>query len=218
MLFFRLVIHLFPLTGQPEVTLSFGPSYVEKGKNVTLPECQVTSFPPAVITWSKVDSNVAQSRTVLKNGHLSIINADKKDSGLYKCKASNKIGHDSAVTQLNVVQLPHFTVIPPAQLKVTTIQNITVPCQAAGDPQPKVTWVKENGDLPTGRSRVSEDGQLEIWNTKEEDSGGYTCIATSARVFKELTAMKLTVIRGEGRYAVTTLAFLGIRDKSKLRL
>ena len=103
---------------------------------------------------------MAQSRIVLKDGHLSIINADKKDSGLYKCKASNKIGHDSAVTQLNVVQLPHFTVIPPAQLKVTTIQNITVPCQATGDPQPKVTWVKENSELPAGRSRISKDGTL----------------------------------------------------------
>ena len=111
---------------------------------------------------------------------------------------------------LNVVQLPHFTVISPAQLKVTTIQNITVPCQAAGDPQPKVTWVKENSELPAGRSKVSEDGTLQVWNAKGEDSGRYTCIATSAFVFRALTAMKLTVIRGEGRYDVTTLAFLGI--------
>ena len=158
----------------------------------------MTSFPPAVITWSKVHSNVVQSRTVLKDGHLSIINADKKDSGLYKCKASNKMGHDPAVTHLNVVQLPHFTVTPPAQLKGTTIQNITVPCQAAGEPQPKVTWVKENSELPVGRSKVSEDGTLQIWNAKEEDSGRYKCTASSNKVFaKAVSRMELTIKAGK---------------------
>ena len=74
------------------------------------------SFPPAVMTWSKVHGEQAQSRTVLKDGKLSIMHAQKTDFGLYKCKASNDLGHDSAVTHLSVVQLPQFTVTPPAQL------------------------------------------------------------------------------------------------------
>ena len=94
----------------------------------------------------------------MKDGQLSIINAQKKDSGLYKCQASNHLGYDSAVTQLNIVELPHFTVSPPAQLEMSTMQNITVRCQAAGDPRPTVTWTKENGELPAGRSKVSVDG------------------------------------------------------------
>ena len=151
------------------------------------------SFPPAVITWSKVHGELAQSRAVLKDGQLSIIHAQKTDFGLYKCKASNDLGHDSAVTPLSVVELPQFTVTPPAQLKGFKTHNVTVPCQATGDPQPKVTWVKENGELPVGRSKVSEDGTLRIWNAKEEDSGGYICTATSAALFKTFAAMKLTV-------------------------
>ena len=167
------------LTGKPRIFLTLGPSYVEKGKNITLPECHVTSFPPALITWSKVYGEQVRARAVSKDGKLSITNAQKRDSGLYKCKASNILGHLSAVTQLVVVELPQFTINPPARLEVGSHRNITVPCQASGDPQPTVTWVKENGQLPYGRSKVSEDGTLQIWNANEEDSGTYTCRASS---------------------------------------
>jgi len=134
---------MFPFyftAGQPKVFLAFGPSYVEKNKNITLPECRVTSFPPAVISWSKVLDELVQARSHMEDGHLLIItNAQKEDTGLYECKASNKLGHDSSVTQLSVVELPHFTARPPAKLELGKNQNITVPCQATGDPQPTVT-------------------------------------------------------------------------------
>ena len=118
------------------------------------------------------------------------------DSGLYKCKATNILGHDSAVTHLSVVELPQFTVRPLEQLKEFTNHNITVPCRAIGDPKPTVTWMKENCGLPLGRSKVSVDGTLQIWNTKEEDSGRYTCMAASALLFKAFSVMKLTVTTG----------------------
>ena len=154
--------------------------------------CHVTGFPPPKITWLKTHDNIVQARAVVKDGQLSIINAQKKDSGLYKCQASNHLGHDSAVSQLNIVELPHFTVNPPAQLEVSTMQNITVRCQAAGDPQPTVTWIKEIGELPVGRSKVGVDGTLEIWNPKFEDSGRYTCVASSNEVFKAFKFSALT--------------------------
>ena len=182
------------IVGEPKVSLSFGPSYVEKGKNITLPVCHVTGFPPPKVTWLKTHDNIVQARADVKDGQLSIINAQKKDSGLYKCQASNHLGHDSAVTDLNVVELPHFTVSPPAQLEMNIRQNITVRCQASGDPQPTVTWMKENGELPAGRSKVSVDGSLKIWNAKLEDSGKYTCVASSNEIFNNaLSSMKLSV-------------------------
>jgi len=153
----------------------------------------VTAFPPAVITWTKVLGELTRTRAVSKDGQLSIINAQKTDSGLYKCEASNILGHESAVTQLVVVELPQFTVSPPARLEVGQQQNITVPCQATGNPQPTVTWTKQNVALPFGRSKLSVDGTLQIWNLKKEDSGIYTCMASSAEVFKAFAAMKLTV-------------------------
>ena len=191
--------YLFLFTGKPKISLTLGPSYVEKGKTIALPDCHVTSFPPAVITWSKVHGELVQARAVWKDGKLSITNAQKRDSGLYKCKASNILGHESAVTQLVVVELPQFTVSPPARLEVGQHRNITVPCRATGDPQPTVTWVKENGLPPLGRSKVGADGTLQIWNTKEEDSGAYTCKASSNEVITKeaISTMKLVIAKGK---------------------
>ena len=143
-----------------------------------------------------------QARTVMKDGRLSIMNAHKSDSGLYKCEASNNLGHDSAVTQLNVVELPHFTVSLPSQLKVSTFQNITVPCQATGDPQhpqPTIMWRKEGGKLPAGRSSVSADGTLKIWNLRgREDSGRYTCVASSNQFSMAFSVMDVIIVQHKG--------------------
>ena len=154
------------------------------------------SYPPALIPWFKVHGELVPARTVSKDGVLSIKNAQKKDSGLYKCKATNILGHDSAVTHLSVVELPQFTIRPPGQLEVFSKLDITIRCQANGDPKPTVTWMKENGELPLERSKVSLDGTLQIWNAKEEDTGRYTCMAASAVVFKTFSVMKLSVITG----------------------
>ena len=161
-----------------------------------------------MITWVKVHNNLAQRRVVVgKDGQLSVINAQKKDSGLYKCKATNHLGEDSAVTQLNVVEVPRFTVRPPSQLDVEKMQNVTVRCQATGDPQPKVTWTKESEELPVGRSEVGVDGTLKIWNPVEEDSGIYTCVASSKEFFKAFSVMRLTVKRGKEEFNSRKLYF-----------
>ncbi|XP_068754117.1 contactin-6-like isoform X3 [Montipora capricornis] len=191
---------------RPRVTLSFGPSYVEIGRNITLPECQVIGYPVPTITWHKVYDIPTQNKAKVKHGQLSIENAHKKDSGLYKCTASNKLGQDSAVTQLNVVELPQFTVRPPAQSKVKVTMNITVRCQATGEPQPVVTWVKSDGNLPGGRSSVSDDGTLKLWDSKKEDSGVYTCVASSFGVLKSFSTMRLTVIN------ITVCLPVGVED------
>ena len=196
------------ITGKPKVSLSFGPSYVEKGRNVTLPICHVTGYPPAVITWVKVYNDLEKPRAIAKDGQLSIINTQKKDSGLYKCTASNELGHASAVTHLNVVELPHFTVRPPSQLEVDVTKNVTILCQATGDPQPKITWIKESGELPVGRSKVGVDGTLKMWNLKEEDFGKYTCVASSNECSKALAVTKLNANkRGKKENLIMTLPF-----------
>ena len=174
----RKLIVLFSL-GQPKVSLPFGPSYAEKGKNITLPVCHVTGFPPPKITWRKVHDDFMQSRAFVKGGQFSIITVQKKkDSGLYKCQASNHLGYAFAVTQLNVIELPYFTVSPPAQFEVNENLTLSISCQADGFPTPKVTWLKGNRQLPSGRSMVSDDGTLTIWDTKKGDSGTYNCVGS----------------------------------------
>ena len=107
--------------------------------------------------------------------------------------ASNQLRQALAVTHLSVVQLLKFSVRPPSDLDILKHRNVSVSCQAKGDPKPKVTWVRKNSELPFGRSKVDEDGTLHIWNTKQEDSGKFTCVASSAGIFKAFSAMQLSV-------------------------
>ena len=185
--------HTVFFAGHPKVSLSSGPTYVEMGKDITLPKCHVKSFPPAVITWSKFNGGLMKSRTVAKDGQLTILQAKMADFGLYECTASNKLGRDSAWTHLNVFQLPRFTKTPPAQLQKQKNKKMSVPCQATGHSKPKITWSKEGGNLPVGRSLVKHDGTLQIWDTKVEDSGTYTCTATSNVIHKAVTTMNLAI-------------------------
>lgn len=181
----RKFIVLFSL-GQPKVSLSFGPSYAEKGKNITLPVCHVTGFPPPKITWRKVHDHFMQSRAFVKGGQFSIITVQKKK--ILVCTNA------FAVTQLNVIELPYFTVSPPAQFEVNENLTLSISCQADGFPTPTVTWLKGNSQLPSGRSMVSDDGTLTIWGTKKGDSGTYNCVASSGKFFrKAIASMKLTV-------------------------
>ena len=116
--------------------------------------CHVTGFPRAVITWVKAFNNLEQSRAVVEDGQLSIISTQKKDSGLYKCTASNQLGHDSAITQLNVVELPNFAARPPSQLEV-------------GDGGPTTT--NHLGERKRGAT-CWEIGSWRGWNTKNVES------------------------------------------------
>ena len=157
----------------------------------------MTGFPPPVITWFKVHDSLVKSKVAMKDGQLSIIAAQKRDSGLYECKASNHLGNETSVTQLNVVELPRFTVRPPFKLNVSTALNVTVQCQATGDPKPKISWIRENGKLPLGRSDVRTDGTLKIWNTIEGDSGKYSCVASSSNIFSNAISTMVLTIKGK---------------------
>lgn len=166
--------------------------------HITLPVCHVTGFPPPKIIWRKLHDNFMQSRAFVKRGQFSTITVHKKDSGLYKCQASNHLGYAFAVTQLNVIELPYFTVRPPAQFAVNENMTLSISCQADGYPTPTVTWLKGNSQLPSGRSMVSDDGTLTIWDTKERDSGTYNCVGSSGKFFrKAIASMKLTVKGGK---------------------
>ena len=188
-------------SGSPKISLVYGPVYVEKGKNITLPLCRVTGFPPPVIQWIKIRGSLVQERTAVNGGQLSIQTVEKNDSGSYKCLASNKLGQDSGVTHLIVVELPRFVVRPPSLYLVNTTANLTVHCKATGDPQPRVTWIKTDGRLPVTRSSSSSNGTLKLWNAKREDSGFYICEASSNAVFKSYSTMKLAVKEGKVFYS-----------------
>ena len=73
-------------------------------------------------------------------------------------------------------EIPRFITKPPSSVTVIEKQNVTLPCRAAGFPQPVITWYK-NGQLKEDEKRTFKKSNLEIKGIKFDDRGIYTCTA-----------------------------------------
>ena len=120
------------------------------------------------------------------NSALQILHVRKDDSDLYYCAASNLLGRAEKKTFLVVVSPPRFTVKPPAKIVAVVGGTLKLNCSATGDPQPVISWKKQGGQLPVGRSQQI-NGSLVIREISKNDRGNYICIATNAGVFKAET-------------------------------
>ena len=120
------------------------------------------------------------------NSALQILHVRKDDSDLYYCAASNLLGRAEKKTFLVVVSPPRFTVKPPAKIVAVVGGTLKLNCSATGNPQPMISWKKQGGQLPVGRSQQI-NGSLVIRDISRNDRGNYICIATNAGVFKAET-------------------------------
>ena len=55
-------------------------------------------------------------------------------------------------------------------------QNVTIACNATGQPQPSITWSKAFGSLPKNKAAV-KNGALTIYHVAKNDGGIYMCKA-----------------------------------------
>ncbi|XP_051531871.1 neurofascin-like isoform X12 [Myxocyprinus asiaticus] len=59
-------------------------------------------------------------------------------------------------------------------------EQLLLECIAAGVPTPTINWFKRGGDLPLQKVKLENFNKtLHIHNVSEEDSGGYTCMASN---------------------------------------
>ncbi|XP_067018278.1 peroxidasin homolog isoform X2 [Acropora muricata] len=201
----RLVVNV-----QPRISLNPGPRHAIEGNTFTLPTCHVTGYPPPVVTWRKLSSQLPLGRVRYNNRALQILHVRKEDSDTYACSARNLLGKAKKNTMLVVVSLPRFTSKPPS--KIVSIISFTerLNCSAAGDPQPIISWRKQGGQLPVGRSREI-NGALIITNLQQSDAGNYICTATSAYVFNVEAVTTLEIQK-----ALRSSHILGSLDKKYL--
>ncbi|XP_054611154.1 neural cell adhesion molecule 1-like isoform X4 [Dunckerocampus dactyliophorus] len=153
--------------------------------------CDADGFPEPIVTWT-------YNNVVLQSGDKYSLNEDgsellirdvvKVDEGDYTCIARNKAGEKSLEVSLNVF----------VQAKITYLSNqtasefddeVTLTCEASGDPTPSISWSFENRMFTEGEqshdrnivvrshARVSS---LLLKNVQFTYAGQYLCTASNS--------------------------------------
>ncbi|XP_052543446.1 immunoglobulin superfamily member 10 isoform X3 [Tympanuchus pallidicinctus] len=156
--------------------------------------CPAEGRPPPSISWvlaneTHVSSSSQGNQKVLvqPDGTLMIKDVTVYDRGLYTCTATNPAGADTLTVKLQVIAAPPVIVEEKRQ-QITAMagRDLSLPCTAEGNPQPRVHWVLPEGTVVKPLQFVDTgvlllpNGTLRLSSIAPTDSGNYECIATSS--------------------------------------
>ncbi|UYV62106.1 Dscam [Cordylochernes scorpioides] len=102
--------------------------------------------------------------------YLTLQSLEPSHQGNYTCRVETSLGKDSYTAVLKVEAPPSWELKPPNKMAIKKGQPLTIPCQARGSPEPKITWRKYQKDLGE---------HLEFSAILETDAGIYECIASN---------------------------------------
>uniref|UniRef100_A0A3B4XL25 Hemicentin-1-like n=1 Tax=Seriola lalandi dorsalis TaxID=1841481 RepID=A0A3B4XL25_SERLL len=149
-----------------------------------------------VYTDEKILKDCLGKRSVYLNvtpdgSTLTLLRLSPEDSGTYTCLAVSPVGQESKFYTLFVLVPPSISgeTTVPREVQVTQDSAVTLECQAAGNPPPQISWLKNGRPLLLSpRARLlSGDSVLRISPVQLSDSGVYTCVARSRAGLAELS-------------------------------
>ncbi|KAJ8953602.1 hypothetical protein NQ318_003026 [Aromia moschata] len=168
---------------------------VEAGQKVAF-RCGASGSPKPFLFWSlegdraliyagSASGNFEAFTSSEDNSTLILKDAQVQNSGtVVICSAVNEAGSVSTRTRLTVTSKedrpPPVIIRGPVNqtLPINSVAYLT--CEATGDPSPVISWYKEGVPVaPSGRINMTNPGQIEIYHLQKEDSGPYTCVASS---------------------------------------
>uniref|UniRef100_A0A8C9R6U4 Hemicentin-1 n=1 Tax=Scleropages formosus TaxID=113540 RepID=A0A8C9R6U4_SCLFO len=175
--------------------------------------CQSDAIPPPTLSWHK-DGHPLFPKPGLRmfedGSILKIDSSQIQDAGRYTCEATNVAGKTEKHYNLNIWVPPSIRGSEEvSQLTVIEGSLIMLLCESSGIPPPSLNWVKDGAQLKTdsqSRLRILSGGrQLQISSAERNDTGSYTCVATSmaGKIAKEynLQVYVRPSIRNSGRHA-----------------
>lgn len=132
------------------------------------------------VTWERFEASAVDGKF-----KLSLSEAKKEDSGAtVVCSAINSAGAVTGRAKLMVTseddRPPPIIVQGPSNQTLPIKSIAEFPCVAVGTPDPVVSWYRGSVPvLPSLKTNISESGSLTVRNLDKEDSGVYTCVASS---------------------------------------
>ncbi|XP_067118377.1 tyrosine-protein phosphatase Lar-like isoform X6 [Centruroides vittatus] len=172
--------------------------------------CIAEGNPKPQIEWRKNGKRVTTQRyTVQEMPNGSVLRIEpvryNRDEANYECVAENGVGEPvRAMATLKVLQeedvpvgFPQFTLLPTTQ-GVEKGRNALLPCQAVGDPEPDIRWLKNKIPVDMSEPRYTlMQSSLQIADAQEEDKGEYECIAENEKgtAFSSLAILYVRVRR-----------------------
>ncbi|KAL0994518.1 hypothetical protein UPYG_G00123300 [Umbra pygmaea] len=170
--------------------------------------CDADGFPEPTVTWARnnIVLELGDKYTLNDDGsELIIKDVEKVDEGDYTCIGRNKAGEKEEEVSLNVFVRPKIKYLV-NQTASELEEQITLTCEASGDPTPTITW-------SLGR-RVFTEGEQASWTRPEtyESLDGNVLVRSNARV-SSLT-LKYVQFTDAGQYLCTAQNSIGQDQKT----
>ena len=86
-------------------------------------------------------------------------------------------------------------VAPPMSMVVNESGTASFQCEAEGNPEPKVKWLRQNSSLSADKRVVPSRGGLVITAVTSQDRGMYTCVAKN--ILGEVTSSATLSVQGD---------------------
>uniref|UniRef100_A0A3B5AV62 Neural cell adhesion molecule 1-like n=1 Tax=Stegastes partitus TaxID=144197 RepID=A0A3B5AV62_9TELE len=153
--------------------------------------CDADGFPEPTVTW-------AHNNVVLETGDKYSLNGDgseleikdvkKVDEGDYTCIAKNKAGEKSEEVSLNVFVQPVITYLM-NQTASEFDEQVTLTCEASGDPTPAISWSFGNRVFTEGEQSLDRNvvvrsharvSSLTLKSVQFTYAGQYLCTASNS--------------------------------------
>ncbi|XP_042355327.1 neural cell adhesion molecule 1a isoform X7 [Plectropomus leopardus] len=153
--------------------------------------CDADGFPEPSVTWT-------HNNIVLETGDKYSLNEDgselvikdvkKVDEGDYTCIAKNKAGEKAEEVSLNVFVQPKITYMN-NQTASEYDEQVTLTCEASGDPTPTISWSFANRVFTEGEQSLDRNivvrsharvSSLTLKNVLFTYAGQYLCSASNS--------------------------------------
>jgi roundabout axon guidance receptor 2 len=168
---------------------------VESNRDVFF-HCNVEGSPKPFIFWS-FEGDRALLYPGTSSGNYEVVTTDEGRSTLTLrkaqpqnsgtviiCSAVNAAGSASTRTRLTVTSKEERP--PPVIIRGPVNQTLPIKsvaflfCEAIGNPTPVISWYKESLPVTSSdRINTTNPGLVEIYHLRKDDSGVYTCVASS---------------------------------------